>query len=64
MVDRSTTGSCSFGHGDGAYVAVESWARGFAAFLDENMPDSSASGAVVADACLAKRPDPDTPGRP
>jgi hypothetical protein len=33
------------------------WARGFAAFLDENMPDSRASGAIVADACLAERPD-------
>ncbi len=57
MFEPLHDGVASFGQGDGAYAAVESWARGFAAFLDENMPDPSASGAIVADACLAERPD-------
>jgi predicted secreted protein len=32
------------------------WARGFAAFIDEYASDSSASEAIVADACLSERP--------
>ena len=57
MFEPLHDGVASLGHGNGAYAAVESWARSFATFLDENMPDSSASGAIVANACLAERPD-------
>jgi NAD(P)-dependent dehydrogenase (short-subunit alcohol dehydrogenase family) len=47
----------AFGHADGAYSAVEGCARGFAAYLDENIPVPHASGAIVADACLTEHPD-------
>jgi NAD(P)-dependent dehydrogenase (short-subunit alcohol dehydrogenase family) len=49
MFEPLHNGVAAFGHGDGAYAATESWGRAFATFLDDDVPDSSASGAIVAD---------------
>lgn len=57
MFERLHDGVAAFGQGDGVYGVVEGWGRGFANVLDQYAADSSASGAIVADACLAQRAD-------
>lgn len=46
-----------FGRGDGAYAAVEDWTTAFAEFIEQNAPESTGSGALVANACLAPQPE-------
>ena len=63
MFESLHHGVAAFGQGDGAYAAAESRGRAFANFLEQNAPEASASGALVADACLVERARSAAPSR-
>ncbi|MGD9752233.1 MAG: SDR family NAD(P)-dependent oxidoreductase [Acidimicrobiia bacterium] len=57
MLDSLAQGVSRFGQDDGAYSAVEDWTTAFGEFIEHNAPDSSGSGVLVANACLAPQPE-------